>query len=233
MSGKVGPSVVTDNLIFAVDVANLESHVSGSTLWKDQTPNGNDGTLTNGPTFSSIDGGILEFDGSDDYIEFGSIDSSNLISLFGQPDYSIDMWLAPNFEGDDFQRVIEKSSAGSSADGWGVILKPSTQQLYFFIDGHTIGNYTDSAANAGSWRHYTWTREGDSVIKLYINGELVYEATSARSIPSNTANIRIGSWNHSTGREYNGKIANIKIYNKELSAAEVLQNYNALKNRFV
>ena len=229
---KFGPSIVTDNLIFAVDAANLESHVSGSTLWKDQTPNGNDGTLTNGPTFSSADAGVLEFDGSDDYIELGSIDSSNPLSLYGQNEFSIEVWINSDLTGDDYQRIIDKSDAGSGTNGWSIFQRPANKYIYLYVDVTGVSTYEDSSLTSGIWRNYLWTRKSTTT-KLYVNGSLVDTEFVTKSVPSDTTGMRIGSWNHSTGREYNGKIANIKIYNKELSAAEVLQNYNALKNRFV
>jgi len=67
-----GPSIVTDNLIFAVDVANPDSYISGSTIWNDQTVNQNNSTLTNGPTFDSNNGGSIDFDGIDDYVSMGN-----------------------------------------------------------------------------------------------------------------------------------------------------------------
>jgi len=70
-----GPNIVTDGLVFAVDAANPSSYVSGSTIWKDQTVNQNDGTLTNGPTFDSGNGGSIVFDGVDDY-EIGNTPTS-------------------------------------------------------------------------------------------------------------------------------------------------------------
>ena len=231
MSGKVGPSVVTDNLIFAVDAANLESHVSGSTLWKDQTPNGNDGTLTNGPTFSLADAGALEFDGSDDYVELGSIDSSNPLSLYGQNEFSIEVWINSDLTGDDYQRIIDKSDAGSGTNGWSIFQRPSNKFIYLYIDVTGVSTYQDNGASSGIWRNYLWTRKSTTT-KLYVNGSLVDTEYVTKSVPSDTTGMRIGSWNHSTGREYNGKIANIKIYNKTLSAEEILQNYNALKGRF-
>jgi hypothetical protein len=44
--------------------------------------------------------------------------------------------------------------------------------------------------------------------------------------------MRIGTWNHSTGREFNGKIGAVRIYNRVLSAAEIEQNFNARKNEY-
>ena len=72
MSFKYGNGMVTDGLIFYLDAANPRSFVSGSTSWYDMTRNSNNGTLTNGPTYDSSNGGAVVFDGSNDYINFGN-----------------------------------------------------------------------------------------------------------------------------------------------------------------
>jgi len=142
MGIRRGPNIVTDGLVFAVDAANPSSYVSGSGVWKDQTVNQNDGTLTNSPTFDSSNGGSIVFDGLDDYIELGSVDSNNPLSLYGQTEFSIDLWLKPDYTGDTFQRVIDKSSSGSGANGWCVIYPHSTSNtFYLFINGsQTLGS---------------------------------------------------------------------------------------------
>ena len=230
MSGSVSRKLVTDGLIFYVDAANPKSFISGNTTWDDLGGN-NNGTLTNGPTFDLDNGGSIVFDGSDDYIELGSIDSSNPLSLYGQTEFSVDLWLKPNYSGDDYQRVIDKSTGGSGLNGWCIAYPRNTSKFfYLFIDGGTALSYNDSSAD-GNWRNFTVTRNGSDT-NLYINSELVATQTAAATIPIDTTNMRIATWNHTTGREYNGKIGNIKIYSKELLSTEVLQNYNALKKRF-
>jgi hypothetical protein len=232
MGIRRGPkSIVTENLIYAIDIANPDSYVSGSTSLNNQIANQNNGVITNGVGFDDANGGSLNFDGADDYVELGSIDSSNPLSLYGQTRFSVEIWINPNFTGDDYQRIIDKSSAGSSTNGWGVVLRPSNKYIYLFVDGGTVSTYVDSGASSGVWRNYLWTR-GGSTTRLYINGTLVDTEIYTRAVSSTTTGMRIGSWNHSTGREFNGKIANIKVYNKKLSDEEVLQNHNALKSRF-
>tara|TARA_B100001059_G_scaffold114849_1_gene115150 strand:+ start:927 stop:1628 length:702 start_codon:yes stop_codon:yes gene_type:complete len=231
MGIRRGPSIVTEKLVYAIDVANSDSYVSGSTSLDNQITTQNNGVVTNGVGFDDANGGSLDFDGADDYIELGSIDSSNPLSLYGQTEFSIDMWLKPDYTGDDYQRVIDKSNSGSGANGWSITYpRPSNKNFYFFIDGVQLLSYIDSSAD-GNWRNFILTRNGN-ITKLYINSTLVDTETIAKTVTNDTTDMRIGSWNHSTGREYNGKISNIKIYHKELSSTEVLQNYNALKPRF-
>ena len=229
---KFGPKIVTDGLVFNLDAANPNSYPGSGTAWNDLTPNKNNGTLVNGPTFDSGNGGSIVFDGVDNYIELGSVDSNNPLSLYGQTEFSIDLWLKPDYTGDTFQRVIDKSSGGSGANGWCVIYPHSTSNtFYLFIDGSGILTYNDSSAD-GNWRNFILTRNGNTT-KLYINSTLVSTNTFTKTIPIDTTNMRIGTWNHSTAREYNGKISNIKIYTRTLLDNEILQNYNALKDRFI
>jgi len=70
-------SIVTSGLVFYVSAAESTSYPGSGTTWTDISTNSNNGTLTNGPTFDSGDGGSIVFDGTDDYVELGSVDSSN------------------------------------------------------------------------------------------------------------------------------------------------------------
>lgn len=230
-------TIVTDNLIYMIDPANQLSYISGSSVTFNRALDAskldypNSGSLTNGVAFNSSGSGCFVFDGSDDYIELGSIDSSNPLSLYGQNEFSIDMWLAPEFEGDDYQRILDKSDAGSGTNGWSIFQRPASKYTYLYIDATGVSTYQDNGASSGIWRNYLWTRKGTTT-KLYVNGSLVDTEYVTKSVPSDTTGMRIGSWNHSTGREYNGKMGCIKVYNKQLSEAEVLKNYNALKTRY-
>jgi len=68
MAFQYSPKIVTNGLSFYVDASNTKSFVSGSTVWNDLTINSNNGTLTNGPTFSRNNGGSIVFDGVDDRV---------------------------------------------------------------------------------------------------------------------------------------------------------------------
>ena len=63
-----GPNIVTNGLVLSLDAANPKSYVSGSTTWNDISRGGNNGTLINGPTFNSANGGSIVFDGVNDFI---------------------------------------------------------------------------------------------------------------------------------------------------------------------
>ena len=89
---------------------------------------------------------------------------------------------------------------------------------------------------AGSWSHVCVTRKNDTTStgwNFYANGVLKGSRnTIDLAVPTTTTRARIATWNHSVSREFNGKIAAVRLYNKDLSAEEVLQNFDADKSRF-
>ena len=74
MGAFAGPEIAESGLVLALDAGNLKSYPGSGTTWTDLSGGGNTGTLTNGPTYSSANGGSLVFDGTNDYI---SLSSSN------------------------------------------------------------------------------------------------------------------------------------------------------------
>jgi hypothetical protein len=75
-----GPKTVTNGLVLCLDAADKNSYSGTGTTWTDLTGNGNNGTLTNGPTFNSANGGSISFDGTNDYIDCGS---NSILKLTG------------------------------------------------------------------------------------------------------------------------------------------------------
>ena len=81
MAASAGPDIVEDGLVLYLDAGNEESYPGTGTTWKDLSGNGNDGTLTNGPTFSGDNTGGITFDGSNDYVDCGDIDITSSFTL--------------------------------------------------------------------------------------------------------------------------------------------------------
>ena len=69
---KNTPPIVTSGLVLHLDAGNLKSYTSGSTVWNDLSGNNLTGSLTNGPTFSNVNGGTIVFDGVDDVVNVSS-----------------------------------------------------------------------------------------------------------------------------------------------------------------
>ena len=83
----------------------------------------------------------------------------------------------------------------------------------------------------GQWYHIVAVRK-DGTLTGYVNGS-VENAGASNTVNFSQNGPRIGQWKGITGYHFDGKISNFKIYkNKGFTAAEVLQNYNALKGRY-
>src|SRR6056300_1518693 len=82
------PRIVTKGLVVCLDAGDRKSYSGSGTTWKDRATQ-NNGTLYNGPTFNSTNGGLLSFDGVDDYLQA----DVNTTALDGDPSLSVDMFV--------------------------------------------------------------------------------------------------------------------------------------------
>ena len=242
MGIRRGPNIVRDGLVFAVDAANPSSFVSGSgVIWKDQTVNQNDGTLTNGPVFDSDGGGSIDFDGSDDYVRI-----SNSPELqFGVGSFTAFAWIYP--QGTNNVRIINNrgTGAGGSYKGYQLKLLQAGSNWYFsdsaIDDGDgNLKNYNSSNNYPlNSWYYVSMVYETQNELRFYVNSVLdgtlsvgTYGSLT-NSLPTAIgAGISHNGVEGTLSQEYNGKISITGLYNRALSASEILQNYNALKGRF-
>jgi len=216
MAFRYSPKIVTDGLVLCLDAANPRSFVSGSTTWNDLTKNFNSGSLTNGPTFDSNNGGVMSFDGSDDFVDFNASQSPN------EPK-SIELWV-----------YITSLSVGQ------ILSRGSNNyEIYTFTDGNLYtywGNSFNTTTNnptitLNRWSHYVFTLSGTTEIN-YKNGVSLGERSlNAPPSFSNSGNLNVGRRNNGT-QPFTGKISSIKFYNRTITSSEVLQNYNATKSRF-
>jgi hypothetical protein len=96
-----GPKIVTNGLVLALDAADRNSYVSGSTTWNDLSGYNYNGTLTNSPTFSNTNGGIISFNGTSQYIDCGNVLAS-LTSL------SLECFVKFGTQSTSFNGIISK-----------------------------------------------------------------------------------------------------------------------------
>jgi hypothetical protein len=233
-----GPTIITDGLVLHLDAANTKSYQSGSTTWFDRSGFGNNGTLTNGPTFDSTNGGSIVFDGVNDYLDCGNPSSLN----FGTGSFTINCWFKPSTlqTGGNFPAILEKSigdftSPSAGVTGW-ILLYITNGNQYVFRLGDsstTVNNlsFPLSIVNDNIWKNLTVTISPTNLVGYY-NGIVVGSTVRTLTGSVNTSvNLNIGRWRAFT-RELNTNIANVQIYNRALSATEVLKNFNATRSRF-
>jgi hypothetical protein len=226
MAFRYSPKIVTDGLVFYLDAANTKSYVSGSTTWNDISREGNNGTLINGPTFSSQNGGSIVFDGTDDTV---SIPSNSLLNtpngFTGEIVVKFDNSTPGNLLHKELVYTIRRSGPTSLqwADG--------TNWSYANWNA-TSPSFTFDTSNSNKYYHIVVTKSVN-VVSCYLNGELMVQKTFGNNGvgSGNSLSVFIGSYAGSS-QFLDGNVAMSRIYNRALSQEEVLQNYNATKSRF-
>jgi len=229
---SVQPRLVTNGLVMCLDAGNRESYVSGSSTIFDLSGTGNHGTLNNGPTFSSANNGSIVFDGSNDFI-------STTNSVNNPQTYTVAAWFKTSTGGGKKIIGFESSQVGAGGNYDRNLYIGTDNKIYFGqVDGANIRVATSpSTYNDNIW-HYivgTFGSEG-STIRLYVDGVSV--ATGVAAFAQNytgwwkIGGINLNLWTNGVNGYYTGNIAAAHVYNRGLSASEVLQNYNALKGRF-
>lgn len=234
MSYNTGARIVTNGLVLYLDAANSKSIVSGSTTWRDLSGNNITGSLVNGPTYSSTNGGNIVFDGSNDFI---SATGSNINNNF-----SYDLWCLPqathqidpesnsNINGVSGQRYLVGANFISSPNaGSGVSVGTNGVSVYEHSDGYmppllvyetTINSPINIVVN--------YTNKQPS---LYLNSQFIKNGFTS---PRTNVRMTTDTFGKDTSNYgfFNGVIYSIKCYNRALSPSEILQNYNATKKRF-
>ena len=224
MGVSYNPKTVTNGLVLALDAGNVKSYPGSGNNWTDMSGLGNNGTLTNGPTFSN---GSLVFDGADDYVNCGtsSVSFTGNISVFA--------WIYPttfksiftliatkwfNPDGLDFHFSL-KSDVGNGTN--------IRQNLFTTSNSDLYGSTTFSINN---WYYVGFTLVNGGLLTFYKNG-IADGTSSGVSRAPQSSSLQIAD---ARGSLYNftGRIPQVSMYNRTLSAAEVSQNFNALRGRY-
>ena len=222
------PSIVTSGLVLNLDAGFVSSYPKNGTIWKDLSGNSNNGTLTNGPTFNSGNLGSIVFDGIDDGCFIG------VGTNYPYPYHTFEIWVktsglgagmnSAGLIGLDYGRTITINSNGNI-----------TYAIYTGVEPNfKLFSVTTSNVNIfdNSWHHIVCSR-GSSIYEIYIDGVLKLTGGNG-GVPSwNGLNIwssmgaQIANNPNDIYYKLNGSISTIKMYNRQLTQVEVLQNYYA------
>jgi len=229
MSTKYSPQIVTSGLVLTLDAANKVSYPGSGTSWYDLSGNANTSTLINGPTFSGMNSGVIVFDGTDDYVSMPMNTNTRLQN---------------NYQTYSAYVYITSVGPNSNASLWGVGVNPtgwwilwSATSITLFIEtSGTYINYSVSVTNAlNTWMNITCVIDNvGRTMTVYKNGSLV--GTSSQwpvfTPPNDVVELGGNRATVNTGDYIKGRVSNVLLYNRVLTAIEVLQNYNVTKTRF-
>jgi len=224
MATNYNPRTITDGLVLCLDAANTKSYPGSGTTWTDLSGNGNTGTLTNGPTYSSSNGGNIVFDGSNDYVSFTSNPPlTNQIS--------VDVWVnltatTPNGNGWILGREGSyRLTYASSSFQWVC----ATVNNGWYTAGTPVGA---NLTTTNSIINVVGTYDGSNN-RIYVNGILISTGSAISGNILTTGNyylVRSDAGNIDYGKL---NMYSHKLYNRALTASEIQQNYNALKSRYI
>jgi len=159
----------------------------------------------------------LSLDGDGDFINYGSI-----MQFPTAQDLSIEVVIKPAISGDNFQRIIDKSTGGNGANGYSLAIRDDGV-IFHLLGGDAVA--TNTTVSADTWVHIISTVDGTNEI-TYKNGGSADSSANGFNIGSGSSNLYVGSSPNLTDREYNGEIDLIRLWKRVLTAAEVLQLSN-------
>jgi hypothetical protein len=241
-------NIVTNGLVLNLDAANPRSYPQpyNGVIWNDISGNSRNGTLTNGPTFNSGNGGSVVFDGTNDYAAFPAGTFGYSPGTTG--DVSLEMWIYPTGPYTAYVAEPPTTNLGGffgqgyfgTTTGWGIGVVVRSSINYWAWQVRNAGTVVQPALTVSftnnSWYHVVGTFIRNDFSRLYINGTLHSSASSAPlngiSITPNISFAAIGNGGQANNFFSGCRIATARIYSKGLSQQEVLQNFNATRARF-
>jgi hypothetical protein len=222
MSFNYSPKIINDSsLVLYLDAANNRSYVSGSTNWTDISKGANTVTLVNGPTFNTSKGGNIVFDGADDYC------STNLVKTF--TNMTIQAWFYKNGASPSVYSGLVADRSATVATGLLINRSGGEDLAYNWNNDAATYNWSSGLIlNNNAWNFLSLTVT-PTLATGFLNGASATNSVSHS--PTSITNLAIGK-DYVTERLVRGSIGLVFIYDKALSAAEVLQNYNTTKIRY-
>lgn len=218
--------IVRSGLVLNLDAGNTASYPGSGTTWTDLSGNSNNGTLTNGPTYTSVSGGAIVFDGNDDYV------NAPLTSGFPQAMTVITFGKSNNATWNQFAGL----GSARLANGYIIHNNQGTTNIDYYLLNSSASFILlggTSVSNIQNYQMYTLSTNGSNNHECYLNNTLV--ASSSTSITRTNSG---SSQDNYLGRDmfgvrYNAVSIGIHmIYNRQLSSAEITQNFNVLRGRF-
>jgi hypothetical protein len=243
-----GPQIVTSGLVLYLDAGNTKSYPGTGTTWYDRSGNlnsgvVNNGTLVNSPTFSSLKGGSIVFNGTNNYATLGSPTGFNM----APSGVTMLFWIYNNYPGyylGVFERITYTGAALTTAlptTGWVQVGYSSDgSSNYFIINGvryisNGLGRYVYdysldkplySSSNLGYF-------PGPGSQNFCFQVQEVASTGTGTYVWSDLGYRMLGVTSFNVGTKYfNGNFSQVQVYNRALSATEILQNYNATRTRF-
>jgi hypothetical protein len=234
MASNYNPSTVTSGLVLSLDAGNVKSYPGSGATWTDLSQNGNNGTLVNSPTFNSANGGSLVFDGTTQYSTANS-------GLINNSNFTVSFWIyymSPYGAGNSDRGLI--STWDTSWQGFGIGTSTNGTIIRSWARNGAGGgmNWGSISTIANGWHNlvlvydYATRTQSGYIDTTFRISEIMSGSTITHSTLQISRGGQTGSTQLSLYPYLNARFGNVNIYSRALSAAEIAQNYNALRGRY-
>jgi len=227
MAGRISyyGSIVTNGLILDLDAAKKDSYPGSGTLWSDISGFQNNGILTNGPTFNSDNGGNIVLDGINDFVNCG-----NSIDL--RSGFTFEFWTKPNNFSPEYGMLGQGPESTNRGLHISYVPGPRGMVFAFYFNDADYGN--NYIPTVGVWYHWVFTYNGTTFAKqFYANTVLQTPVSIVQNNYIGTGQLNIGGIFSSAIQRMNGRIGCARLYNRPLTSQQIIQNYNAVKGRYL
>lgn len=230
IAAPAGPGVsVPANALLFLDASDASSYGGSGTTWTDLSGEGNHATLVNTPTWNNTDK-LFEFSGTTSQhitVPSGFADFSNGTTFFVVADLGV---------GNNWERFLDFSVGGNTNDAFnfgrqstGTLL---SLQFYHVEEANATKTLTSNQISNNTLASYAITTDG-SQAKVYKNGSLVETITFAATLSNVTRTQNyIGRSRAGGNAYYEGEMAVIGIFNRDLSASEISDLHDAYETTY-
>ena len=223
---KFANTIVQQGLVLNLDAGNIYSYAGAGTVWYDVSGNSYNGTLIGSPVYTSNNNGGIIFDSVAKYV---TLPASGL--AFGTGQFAIEAWVFST-AAVSYNHVYSSQSSNNVGfislyyqNGYGFSVADLGNSAVRTATTH------QTVVSQNTWYHVVGIRNASNQYIVYVNG-VESTTNSTSSYPLTATAPQIASNPASNTERFTGTIASFRLYNTSLSAAQVLQNYNATKGRF-
>ena len=184
-------------------------------------------TTEGSPIYSNINNGVVNLDGSDEYVYCGT--------FFNYQTFTISLWVNCGTTQTTYADIFDNNHTGTQ----NFVFQQNVNDLNNYAFGVNDGSGNISASGtivftANTWYHVAFTFSPSSRVIAYVNGEFHSQGNLAggRTINYVSPSLALGRWQLGGSRYWNGKIGSFNVFDRILTASEIQQNFNVLRTRF-
>ena len=235
------PKIITDGLVLALDAGNTKSYPGSGTSIIDLTGSGENGTMINMDASNHNSDGYFTFDGTSEYF---SVTKSNFFTSYSQQ-ITMEAWVyipsSATWSNGYYSNIFTRGNFSGSHGLW---RSSTNNRVVFYCRQLDPFDDQDSFADISRDTWYHLVGVWNAGTKIYVNGELIdSDSATFTGDTENNENEQYSGWGSfkigqntaasgAGGNYFEGRQAAHKIYDRELTASEISQNFNALRGRF-